>query len=162
MNLDQIQYEFDSASWSVIASYRGVRIGYLWSNVSQDARIKIADLRVENDRPVPFRFANNIWVNIGFRLHRRSFRRMGIGTELVNILLNNAEKAGFKEVWGEVTKSDIKEFPAILNWYRHFGFESKAPDNECEHDSAAKIFKYLPNKPVERYASPQRVCAPHR
>ena len=60
-----------------------------------------------------------------------TYRRRGIGTELLTRFLNLADAAGVRTIWGIVTQADLDEFPKLLAWYKRFGFAIEEPDDSC-------------------------------
>ena len=66
-------------------------------------------------------------------------RRNGIGTGLLRHLLQTADAAGIREVWGEVTLEDIGRWPGLLQWYEKHSFVAQEPDDACISTAAKKV-----------------------
>jgi GNAT superfamily N-acetyltransferase len=80
------------------------RIGYLWC-CRDGSGLQIADLQVNEE-----------------------YRRHGIGTKLLHLVLTTADEAGIEEIWGGITKDDLARWPGLIDWYKRNGFVVSEPD----------------------------------
>lgn len=120
MNRGEIDYvvtENDSEELNIEARLDGCRIGYVWCERRRD-RLQICDLRIDEEQ-----------------------RRRGIGTALLRRLIDDADTAGVREIWGEVTSKDIEDWPGLLPWYKRHDFVVRDPDAECIRTAAKKIVR---------------------
>src|ERR1700721_728258 len=118
MNLDNIQYRLivDDEEIDVEAWRGGSRLGYVWTSRTDD-RLQLAEWFVEPEVWI----AGQTWKPRG----------RGIGSELLRQILNEADAAGVREVWGCVTAEDIQIGPELLARYERHGFVVSDADSEC-------------------------------
>lgn len=80
------------------------RIGYV-NCIREGDRLMIADIEI-----------------------KEPFPRHGIGSELLRFVLDAADAAGFRDVWGKITADDVKKTPGLRGWYERQGFSVTDPD----------------------------------
>ena len=74
-----------------------------------------------------------------------NFRRMGIGTRLLQTIIAEAKQRMFSEIWTSVTKKNIDKNHFLIDWYKKQGFRIENPDAECPGGSVKKIRLLLQN-----------------
>ena len=92
------------------ARLHGAKIGYV-NCIRDDDRLKICDLRVDEAQ-----------------------RGRGIGRQLLQLVLQAADCAGVREVWGLVTDGDLARFPGLTGWYERLGFAINDADSADKSD----------------------------
>lgn len=105
------------------------------------ARMELGDIAIANEAiPTP---ANGLMQRFrqipGCQHAPVNYRGRGLGTVLLQHLVNHARSAGAQELWGEVFQQDIENDPGLLNWYQNFGFERHSPSTEVGEDVVALI-----------------------
>jgi GNAT superfamily N-acetyltransferase len=72
----------------------------------------------------------------GLSAHGRveNYRHRGIGTALLQYLIQRARQDGFKRVSGKLAKQDLETNPQLANWYRKRGFEATVSKSELTGD----------------------------
>jgi hypothetical protein len=85
----------------------------------EDERLRLLDLHVEVFPPAGSALPRNV-----------PLRRRGVGSELLSRFLRAADAACVREMWGCVTRDDLRT-PDLLRWYANRGFAVTAPDAEC-------------------------------
>lgn len=104
-------------------------IGYARGEREGD-RLRLLDFKVEKSAPPGTDFPQGT-----------PLRGRGIGTALLTRLLQEADAAGLREIWGNVTQNDIDETPHLLAIYEKHSFSVQEPDGECESNPAKKIVR---------------------
>lgn len=68
----------------------------------------------------------------------KSYRRLGLGTKLLKMVIDKAKESGVKFLHGRITQEDFNDNPNLLNWYKkhRFCIESPFPEDE---NSIARI-----------------------
>ena len=84
-------------------------------------RVEISDLIVFQKVPLPDRFW---WFRSMFGLKSPSinYRRLGLGSALIESIFEFARKHGRATITGRVVENDIRQTPELLSWYRKRGF----------------------------------------
>ena len=142
-NIDVV-FEPDEVLWIFKLRRSKDRIGYAYCIVTDNC-MKINDLLVEEELQVPARVSWCPFLPLKIR-KSISFRGQGLGSLLLNRVLQEADAAGIHTVWGSVTQNDIQRTPHLLEWYRRKGFFVGKPDDECIGTAVAKILRTRPNK----------------
>ena len=68
-------------------------------------------------------------------------RRQGIGTALLQRVLDSADATGVREICGDVTQDDIETCPGLLRWYERHGFVVREPDDQSIRTAAQKVVR---------------------
>lgn len=58
------------------------------------------------------------------------YRRMGLGTHLLQFAIKKARQGGIKQICGSLTQEDINNNPNLVKWYKKHGFEIVPPSQE--------------------------------
>jgi len=69
----------------------------------------------------------------------RPFRRKGLATELVKLVIHRLRKRGARRLYGSVMPDALAEFPGILEWYGGLGFTRGEAYPVCIAGAAAYI-----------------------
>ncbi|MEW6498837.1 MAG: GNAT family N-acetyltransferase [Cyanobacteriota bacterium] len=73
----------------------------------------------------------------------KTYRRLGLGSELLKIVIEKAQKSGVQCLYGRVTQQDFKDNPNLLNWYKKFGFCVEPPLPKDASKDIARICLYF-------------------
>lgn len=57
-----------------------------------------------------------------FRRSRKRFRQIGLGTAMLEFVINQAEELGMNSIYGEITRDDAAKTPYLIDWYQQHGF----------------------------------------
>jgi ribosomal protein S18 acetylase RimI-like enzyme len=58
------------------------------------------------------------------------YRRMVLGTHLLQFAIKKARQHGIKRIYGSLTQEDINNNPNLVKWYKKHGFEILPPSQE--------------------------------
>lgn len=102
--------------WSVFDANR--RIAYVWCHPLGE-EYKLADWKIENEAVI----TRNFWARV-CRLtpETKNYRRRGIGTQLLPMVITHAREIGARRITGVIASHDLAEFPELPAWYARFGF----------------------------------------
>jgi hypothetical protein len=141
MGLGKIEYMIiDDEEFDAEARLNGMRIGYA-NCVRTGDRLMLADIKIFDEppqgRPTLIRRLQSFF-GAGRPIQ---LRRRGIGSELLALVLREADSAGIRETWGSVTHEDLNNQPALLAWYQRHGFLIAEPDGECVNGAVKKVVR---------------------
>ncbi len=89
------------------------------------------------------------WIQerLGYEPRPINYRQQGLGTGLLQALLDWAKAQGVQSIQGTVYQPDIENNPKLLQWYQRQGFQALPPD-EAPLDAIAIIhFQVHPPDP---------------
>jgi hypothetical protein len=72
-----------------------------------------------------------------------NYRARGLGSALLNLLINYAAANGVRCLYGRVYQQDLENNPKLLEWYQSHGFELREPHLEEQPDVLALIYLVL-------------------
>jgi GNAT superfamily N-acetyltransferase len=58
------------------------------------------------------------------------YRRIGLGTHLLQFAVKKARQRGIKRICGSLTQEDINNNPNLVKWYSKHGFKILPPSAE--------------------------------
>ena len=104
-------------------------------------RMAIGDIAIANEViPPP---ANLLMWGLrqlpGYRQAPVNYRGRGLGTALLQSMIEHSRQLGVTELCGEVFQQDVENCPVLLHWYERQGFERRSPDRELGEDVVALI-----------------------
>jgi len=70
----------------------------------------------------------------------KTYRRQGLGTKLLNLLIEHATERKVQRLYGSVMKVDIDKTPRLVEWYEKHGFQRCSSYQGCVPGAAAYIF----------------------
>lgn len=73
----------------------------------------------------------------------RNYRHRGVGTKLLNLLIEHAKEKNMQRIYGSVMKHDIAKTPGLAEWYERHGFQRCDPYQGCIANAAVWIFMDL-------------------
>ncbi len=105
-----------SRDWHVFQ--HGRRIGYALC-LLQGEDFFLGDLQIESAISLP----RSLWSRLLFR-HPVviDYRRRGLGSALLALVIAHARECGCRRVTGKVTQRDLTGYPDLAGWYRRNGF----------------------------------------
>jgi len=108
MKPEHVEYrlEGDDDDLDAVAMVGGEQVGYA-NGIKTGDSLFLADIHIE----LPFQCQK-------------------IGSGLLRFVLNVADAACMREVWGKVTADDLDVNPHLLEWYQRHGFEIIEPDSD--------------------------------
>ena len=113
---------------------RGVPIGYANFHFEGADVLHLDDLHIEDDAIFPPWFSCPLpFVILSFpplRWRTENFQGRGIGTAMIQFLVDYARSKFAKRIEGEVKPHDFKDNPDLPDWYRRRGFTVTAGDEK--------------------------------
>lgn len=89
----------------------------------RDGELTLGDLQVFNAAPVPLRgLIGRIRAVLGRPKAFANYRRQGVGSALLSLIVRMASKQGLREITGSLSPRDLESNPGLPDWYRHRGF----------------------------------------
>jgi ribosomal protein S18 acetylase RimI-like enzyme len=70
----------------------------------------------------------------------KTYRHQGLGTKLLNLLIEHTIERKVQRLYGSVVKADIDKTPRLIQWYEKHGFQRCISYPGCIADAAAYIF----------------------
>lgn len=116
--------------WTFEVWARDHRVAYAYC-LDHSPVMKLQDFRVENRCVVPETWSAKVWRKWwGIAAPRVSFRGQGVGSALLELIVERATAGGLQRIEGDVYPGDYHAFPGLLDWYRQRGFRVRlhSPD----------------------------------
>ena len=79
-----------------------------------------------------------------FHQEPKSYRRLGLGTAILEFLIKYVKEKGIKKLHGSITQDDLNANPNLTKWYQDQGFTVETLTAEEIENSVARICLYLP------------------
>lgn len=117
------------------------QVGYLNYSFEGDGVLHLDDLHIEDAAISPpwFFFMGGSFPPLCTRT--KNFRGCGIGTAMIEFLVNFARANSIKRIEGEVKLHDFKDNQDLPDWYRRRGFTVTAGDEKTAW--IAKISRFV-------------------
>ncbi len=128
-----------------------VWIGEARCSWQDDGRMVLDDIAIANEVSPELNLLEHLqqWL-WGAEFEPMSYRQRGLGTLLLDNVIEHARKLGASSLRGEVFQADVENHPGLLNWYERHGFIQSMPQPE-QIDVLANITLELRSSgPVER------------
>lgn len=110
------------------------QVGYINYSFEGSEVLHLDDLHIEDAAiSPPWFFLDFIFIGGSFppqRWRTKSFRGRGIGTAIIDFLVNYARANSIIRIEGEVKPHDFKDNPDLPDWYRRRGFIVTASDKK--------------------------------
>lgn len=126
-----LKSDFDHPTFSAYAEWKGQTVGHLTAIDFGEGVMMLGDVTVKNDVPASDSRTAPLLHRILGKPTTESLRGRGIGTRLLDILLDHCRNSGIAEIYGSVVQDDLDATPGLLGWYRKHGFEARPPDDRC-------------------------------
>lgn len=141
--LDFIQYELEAEGdhVEISAIHEDRCVGSIMCTRKQ-TELHIEDIEVKDNLPARDIKWRRIRLLLGLPSPVVSYRRQGIGTQLLSKLLSWADDANFNVVSGEIAKVDSERAKLLLTWYAKYGFESLPPTELQSEVFLARIVRH--------------------
>lgn len=123
---------------SVDAMWRGDSIGYAYCGLGV-SEIEISNIVVKSNVPVPDTFIKKVCSACGIAFTGADMRGNGVGSLLLNRVIEEAKGRGVREIWGSIVQKDLDVSPFLLAWYARHGFVITEPDERCIKGSVKKV-----------------------
>jgi len=128
--IEEIVYTEEAGCY--VATWKGRSIGRLAAVVNGDGSVLLSDVVVREAVQIRTarldRFLRKISPNWGLARPRG----VGIGTELLTRFLDWCRKENVREVFGNVTETDLQKCPFLPDWYLQHGFSLGPADGRAE------------------------------
>jgi GNAT superfamily N-acetyltransferase len=70
----------------------------------------------------------------------KNYRHQGLGTKLLQLLIEHAKERKVKRLYGSVMKDDIAKILGLVGWYEWLGFQKRGPYQGCIANAEVWIF----------------------
>jgi len=110
--------------------YRNTEVGRLHCVLSPPDKLVIGDIIIHNDViHTPPHLGAVLWEFV-VKPKPIDYRRMGLGTHLLQFAIKKARQRGIKRICSSLTQKDINNNPNLVKWYKKQGFEILPPSQE--------------------------------
>jgi ribosomal protein S18 acetylase RimI-like enzyme len=110
--------------------YRNSAVGMLHCVLSPPDKLMIGDIIIRDDViHAPPHLGAALW-ELLVKPKPIDYRRMGLGTHLLQFAIKKARQRGIKRIYGSLTQEDINNNPNLVKWYEKHGFEILPPSAE--------------------------------
>lgn len=105
---------------------------YIWDDADPDMRRpNYSNLRIWPKKNITVTAINR---------NNKTYRHQGLGTKLLNLLIEHATERKVQCLYGSVMKADIDKAPRLVEWYEDHGFQRCSSYPGCIAGAAAYIF----------------------
>lgn len=119
------------------------KIGEIKCVFQPNGDMLLGDLIIYNQViPCSKNLATSLW-RIFFKPKPINYRQRGLGTQLLQFVINEAQKHGVRKIYGSLVQEDINSNPNLANWYKKHGFQIEDPFDESLPDAVAGISLFL-------------------
>lgn len=80
----------------------------------------------------------------GLKRDNKNYRSRGLGTKLLNLLIEHAKERKVQRLYGSVMNDDIDKTPGLVEWYEWLGFQRCDQYQGCIPNAEVWIFMDLP------------------
>jgi len=70
----------------------------------------------------------------------KNYRHQGLGTKLLDLLIEHAKERMMQRLYGSIMKKDIDKTPGLVGWYEWLGFQRCDPYQGCIANAEVWIF----------------------
>jgi GNAT superfamily N-acetyltransferase len=103
-------------------------VARIHGQLSDKGDFELDDVVVRSGYPVPRTWLQKLLCR---PVKRVDFRKQGIGSRLLRLVVSEVKAAGASEIWGSVVPADLQENTYLLDWYRTQKFRVMEPDSRC-------------------------------
>ncbi len=110
--------------------YRNSEVGRLECVLSPPDKLMIGDIIIRDDVIHAPPHLGAAFLRLLVKPKPMDYRRMGLGTHLLQFAIKKARQGGIKQICGSLTQEDINNNPNLVKWYKKHGFEIVPPSQE--------------------------------
>jgi len=135
---------------------KGDWVGYAeYQRYPMNIEITEVNIYIRDDSDPPRRSPGNLeysnlrtWIKKSITITElkktnKNYRHRGLGTKLLNLLIEHAKERKVQCLYGSVMKDDIAKTPGLVGWYERLGFERCGPYQGCIPNAEVWIFMDL-------------------
>ena len=110
--------------------YRNSEVGRLQYVLYPPDKLVIGDIIIHSDViHAPPHLGAALW-ELLVKPKPIDYRRMGLGTHLLQFAIKKARQRGVRRICGSLTQEDINNNPNLVQWYEKHGFAILPPSQE--------------------------------
>lgn len=124
-------------------TYRGDYVGLVKWTLRPPAIMEVNDLQIRDDSEPPIQeesIMERLIKQARLKGEIKNYRRKGLGTELLKLLLDLARENRVKQVRGSIVKLDTIRTLNLIEWYEKRGFRKGPPYPGCIKTAIAWIY----------------------
>lgn len=110
--------------------YRNSEVGRLQCVLYPPDKLAIGDILIRDDVIHAPEHLGAVLLRLAVKPKPIDYRRMGLGTHLLQFAIKKARQRGIKRICGSLTQKDINNNPNLVKWYKKQGFEIVPPSQE--------------------------------
>jgi GNAT superfamily N-acetyltransferase len=110
--------------------YRNSEVGRLHCVLYPPDKLMIGDLIIHSDVIHAPEHLGAALLRLLVEPKPIDYRRMGLGTHLLQFVIKKARQRGIKRIYGSLAQEDINNNPNLVRWYKKHGFEILPPSQE--------------------------------
>ncbi|MGB8690169.1 MAG: GNAT family N-acetyltransferase [Microcoleus sp.] len=120
----------DEDQYFIKLLYRNSEVGIIHCVLNPPGKLMIGDIIIRNDIiHTPPHLLAVLW-RLLVKPKPIDYRRIGLGTHLLQFAIARARQRGFKRIYGSLTQEDINNNPNLVKWYKKHGFQILLPSAE--------------------------------
>lgn len=132
----------DELGFYVILNHQNQEVGRANCMLLSPEEMSLEDIIMDNE---VVHMPKNLWIAIlrklfNFKIKPINYRRRGLGSELLKLVITHARQKGIKHIHGRVVKKDIANNSNLLQWYKKYGFKVGAATSEDKPGTVARIY----------------------
>ena len=110
--------------------YRNSEVGRLQCVLYPPDKLVIGDIIIHDDVIHAPPHLGAVLLRLLVKPKPMDYRRMGLGTHLLQFAIKKARQRGIKQIYGSLTQEDINNNPNLVKWYEKHGFAILPPSQE--------------------------------
>ena len=110
--------------------YRNSEVGRLEGVLYPPDKLVIGDIIIHDDVIHAPPHLGAVLLRLLVKPKPMDYRRMGLGTHLLQFAIKKARQRGIKQIYGSLTQEDINNNPNLVKWYEKHGFAILPPSQE--------------------------------
>lgn len=110
--------------------YRNSEVGRLQCVLYPPDKLVIGDIIIHDDVIHAPPHLGAVLLRLLVKPKPMDYRRMGLGTHLLQFAIKKARQWGIKQIYGSLTQEDINNNPNLVKWYEKHGFAILPPSAE--------------------------------
>jgi GNAT superfamily N-acetyltransferase len=102
--------------------------------------MELTDIRIRDDSDPPESTIERIMkIAAESKSNMKSYRRRGIGTALLQLVIDHVRERQLSRICGSIVEKDIERTPNLIEWYEKRGFKKGGPYPGCINKAVAWI-----------------------